>query len=281
VARHISALEAGLGVQLLHRTSRSLALTEAGQEYYARVEQVLQSIQEAEDAATALQSQPRGLLRVHSRMMFGLRVVTPLIPAFQARHPELRVELQLSERAPPLREQDFDIDLRIGAAPDSQLMQRLLLRGERILVASPDYLTARPPIATPRDLPAHRCMTYRAGAEEAVWRFMRDGKVEEWPVPASFSTNNGEALRQLAMLGHGIALLDDYTVRQDLMSGQLVQLLPGWRVTNTSFGTGIYAVFHPARLLPAKTRAFLDFMAAALPRLPGHDAALTDRSGQV
>jgi DNA-binding transcriptional LysR family regulator len=285
VSRHVAALEAELGVQLLNRTSRSLALTEAGQEYYARVEQVLQGIQEAEDAATALQSKPRGLLRVHSRMMFGLRVVTPLMPAFQARYPELRVELRLSESPVQLQDQEFDIDLRIGAPPDSQLMQRMLLRSERLLVASPGYLSRHPPIAVPRDLLSHRCMTYWAGPEDVVWRFMKDRAVEELPMLSPFSTNNGEVLRQLAMLDHGIALLDDYTVQHDLLTGGLARVLPDWRATNTSFRSGIYAVFHQARLLPAKTRAFLDFMTEAMAGLMSGDArqasVLTDRSGNV
>lgn len=267
VARHVAALEAKMGVQLLNRTSRSLALTEAGQEYYARLEQILQDIKEAEDAATALQSTPRGSLRVHSRMMFGMRVVTPLIPEFQARYPELRVELRLSERPAQLSEQEFDIDLRIGAPPDSQFKQRLLLRSERILVASPGYLVERPAVTAPRDLLAHRCLTYWTGPEDVVWRFLKNGAVEELPMPARFATNNGEVLRQLAIAGHGIALLDDYTVRRDMLAGRLTRLLPQWQATNTSFGAGIYAVFHQTRLLPAKTRAFLDFLAEALPRV--------------
>jgi DNA-binding transcriptional LysR family regulator len=285
VARHVSMLEADLGVQLLNRTSRSLALTEAGQAYYARVQQILQDIQEADDAATALQSTPRGLLRVHSRMMFGMRVVTPLIPAFQARFPELRVELRLSERPAHLPEQEFDIDLRIGPSPDSSLKQRLVLCSERILVASPDYLATRPAVAAPRDLPAHRCLTYSAGPEDVVWRFTRGGGVEELSMSSGFSTNNGEVLRQLAIAGHGVALLDDYTVRRDLEAGRLSRLLPDWRVTNSvHFGSGIYAVFHQSKLMPAKTRAFLDFLVETLPgAVKGQDDAeplmLTDRSG--
>ncbi|MBE9606856.1 LysR family transcriptional regulator [Acetobacteraceae bacterium H6797] len=281
VARHIAALEAQLGVQLVNRTSRSLTLTEAGEEYHARLEQILLDIQEAEDAATALQSTPRGVLRVHSRMMFGMRVVTPLIPEFQARYPELRVELRLSERPAQLAEQEFDIDLRIGPPPDSQLKQRLLLRSERILVASPGYLAGRPPLDVPEELHAHRCLTYWIGPEEIVWRFRRNEVMREMPMPAGFSTNNGEVLRQLAMAGHGIALLDDYTVQHDLLAGRLSRVLPDWQATNTTiFGSGIYAIFHQARLLPAKTRAFLDFLAEALPRVTAGEGltALTGRS---
>ncbi|MCQ4159026.1 LysR family transcriptional regulator [Roseomonas sp. GC11] len=283
VARHVSMLESDLGVQLLNRTSRSLSLTEAGQIYLTRVEAILREIQDTDDAVRALQSTPRGLLRVHSRMMFGMRVVSPLIPAFQARYPDLRVELRLSEQAAQLPEQEFDVDLRIGPSPDSGLKQRLLLRSERILVASSRYLAAGPAISAPRDLVRHRCLTYWIDPEAVVWRFRKEESCEEISISDGFSSNSGEVLRQLAIAGHGIALLDDYTVEHDRAAGRLVRLLPEWRVSNTvHFGSGIYAVFHPAKMLPAKTRAFLDFMAEFLPGLifQSEISALTDRSGE-
>ena len=269
VSRQVAGLEAALGTQLLNRTSRSLTLTEAGRAYLARLEPILQDIAEAEAAAAALQATPRGTLRIHSRLMFGMRVVAPLIPAFQDRHPELRVELRLAEHAARLAEDDVDIDLRIGAPPEQQLMQRRLLRSERILVASPGYLAAMPPIHAPRDLLAQHCLAYWTGPEDVVWRFLDRGALEELRIAARFSSNNGEVLRQMAIAGHGIALLDDYTVREELEAGRLVRLLPRLRVTNTGFDLGIFAVFRQTSLLPAKTRAFLDFLVAALPRSLG------------
>jgi DNA-binding transcriptional LysR family regulator len=266
VSRQIAALEASLGTQLLNRTSRSLALTEAGREYLARLEPILQDIAAAEAAASALQATPRGTLRLHSRTMFGMRVVAPLIPAFQARYPELRVELRLAEHPARLAEDDVDIDLRIGTPPDGQLMQRLLLRSERVLVASPDYLARQPPVRAPRDLLVQDCLTYWAGPEDVTWRFLAEGELLELAVAARFTSNNGEVLRQMALAGHGIALLDDYTVRDELAAGRLVRLLPGWQVTNSSFEVGIYAIFRQSGLLPAKIRAFLDFLLESLPR---------------
>lgn len=264
VSRQIAALEAALNVQLLNRTSRSLSLTDAGREYLARLEPILQNIGEAEAAATALQATPRGTLRVHSRLMFGMRVVAPLIPAFQARYPELRVELRLSERPARMAEEEVDIDLRIGAPPEGPLMQRRLLRSERILVASPGYLRTMPPVTQPRDVLGQHCLTYWLGPEDAVWRFLDAGGLQELPIAARFSSNNGEALREMAIAGHGITLLDDYTVQADLDAGRLVRLLPQWRVTNTGFDLGIFAIFRQASHLPAKTRVFLDFLVEAI-----------------
>lgn len=264
VSRQMAALEASLGVQLLNRTSRTLTLTEAGREYLARLEPILQDIADAEAAAAALQATPRGTLRVHSRLMFGMRVVAPLMPAFQARYPELRVELRLTEFSVRMAEEEVDVELRLSPPGDAALMQRRLLRCERMLVASPAYLARMPRVAVPRDLLAQQCITYWQGPEDVVWRFLDQGVLEELTIPARFTTNNGEVLREMALAGHGIALLDDYTVRDELASGRLRRLLPRLRVTNTGFDLGIYAVFRQSGLVPAKTRAFLDFLAEAV-----------------
>ena len=260
VSRHVGALEAALGVQLFNRTSRSLALTEAGRSYFQRLEPALQGIRDAGAAANAFQTTPSGKLRIHSRMMFGMRVVAPLIPKFQSLYPAVKVELRLTERPAHLAEEEFDIDLRIGRAPDSSLKQRLVLASERILVASPDYVARMPQLARPADLAGHNCLTYWLGPEDVVWRFLEGDRLEEMVVPSTLSANNGEVLRSLAVMGHGIALLDNYTVQLDIEAGRLVRVLADLSVTNTSFKEGIYAVFHPAEYMPAKVQAFLDFL---------------------
>ncbi len=265
VSRHIAHLEASLRTQLLNRTTRSLTLTEAGQLYHGQVRGILQSLRDAEAAATALQATPAGTLRVHSRTMFGLRVVAPLVPRFQVENPALKVELILSERAARLGEEDFDIDLRLSRPQEQHLMQRRLLESERILVASPAYLSRTPEPRAPGDLIHHRCLTYWMGPEEIVWRFLVEGRLEEVMVPSPFTTNNGEVLRALALQGDGVALLDDYTVRRDLAEGRLIRLLPALRATNTTFDLGIYAVFRQTPYTPVKIQVFLDFMARAMP----------------
>jgi DNA-binding transcriptional LysR family regulator len=265
VSRHIGELETQLGVQLLNRTTRHLSLTEAGRIYTQRIEQVLHSIEDAEAAAVALQAMPRGTLRVHSRTMFGTTVVTPLMPKFQKQYPDMKVELRLSERRIQLREEEFDIDLQIAAPKDPSLMQRRLLASERILVAAPDYVDRMPVLRSPDDLVAHRCLTYWLGPEDAVWKFMRKGALREMIVPSAFTSNNGHVLKDLAVMGHGIALLDDYTVANELARGRLVRLLPGYRVTNSTFDEGIYATFLQTNYLPEKIRVFLDFLVASVP----------------
>lgn len=264
VSRQVAALEATLNVQLLNRTSRALTLTDAGREYLARLEPILQNIAEAEAAAAALQATPRGTLRVHSRLMFGMRVVAPIIPDFQTRYPDLRVELRLTEHPARMAEEEVDIDLRLSPSADAQLMQRRLLRCERMLVASPDYLGRMPPVKAPHDLLTQHCLAYWQGPEDVVWRFLDGGTLEELTIAARFAANNGEVLRAMALAGHGIAMLDDYTVHEDIAAGRLVRLLPHLRATNTGFELGIYAVFRQTSLMPAKTRVFLDFLAAEM-----------------
>lgn len=266
VSRHIGELEVRLGVQLFHRTTRHLALTDAGKAFLQRIEQVLHSIEDAEAAALALQAVPRGTLRVHSRTLFGIKIVTPLLPRFQVAYPELKVELRLSERRIQLRDEEFDIDLLIGAPNDPSVMQRRLLVSQRILVASPDYVRGRPALRRPEDLAQHNCLTYWMGSDQVVWKFLHNrGALSEIAVLSSFTCNNGLILSELAVMGHGIALLDDYTVAEELGAGKLVRLLPSYKVTNSNFDEGICAAFLPSAYLPEKIRVFIDFMAREVP----------------
>ena len=266
VSRIIGDFEALLRVQLFNRTSRTLALTDAGATYLSRIEPLLDAVRMAEAEAASFQTRPTGRLRVHSRLMFGNRVLAPLIPAFQALHPEISVELLLAERAADLSHHDahIDVEIRIGPAPDPALASALILPTERVLVASPAYLQGAPPVARPADLAAHRCLTYHMGADEPVWRFARNGALEEIPIRPVTATNSGEVLRMLALAGHGIVLLDDYTVQSDIEAGRLRRLLSGFAATNSTFqfGRGIHAVFRRRGYVPAKVRAFIDFLTA-------------------
>jgi len=266
VSRIIGDFETHLGVALFNRTSRTLALTEAGATYLRRIEPILDGIRMAEAEAAAFQTRPSGRLLVHSRLMFGNRVLAPLVPAFQAVNPEIMVELTLEERPADLthHDQQVDVEIRIGRPPDTGLASALILETERILVASPAHLAHARPITRPADLNAARCLPYRIAGEEPVWRFARGGVLEEIAIRPVTAVNSGEVLRMLALAGHGIAMLDDYTVQSDLEAGRLCRLLPDYAATNATFqfGRGIYAVFRRTDYVPAKIRAFLDFFTA-------------------
>jgi DNA-binding transcriptional LysR family regulator len=264
VSRHIGALEESLGCRLVNRTSRKLTLTEAGELYYAKVGEILQQIAEANDSVAQLQAKPRGLLRVHSRVLVGHLHVVPVLPEFLARYPEVTVDLLMSNRVVDVVEQNIDVDIRIGKLVDSSLVARKLSASERFVCASPRYLDSHPPIAAPADLSAHNCLTYHINVGRAIWRFLDGaGALQEIPVNGNFTSDNGYALLGATLAGVGIALMPDWAVRDHLADGTLRRILPAHRASHIEFDNGIYAVFQKSRHMSAKVRAFIDYLAAA------------------
>jgi DNA-binding transcriptional LysR family regulator len=264
VSRHIGALEKTLGCRLVNRTSRKLTLTEAGELYYTKVGEILHQIAEANDSVAELQAQPRGTLRVHSRVLVGHLHIVPLLSEFLARYPQITVDLLMSNRVIDVVEQNIDVDIRIGKLVDSSLVARKLAASERVVCAAPAYLKGRTPVAHPTDLAGHNCLTYRINVGRTVWRFLDGaGTLQEIPVQGSLTTDNGYALLNATLAGVGVALMPDWSVRDHLASGRLVRLLPGYRVSHIEFDNGIYAVFQKSRHMSAKVRAFIDYLAAA------------------
>ncbi len=261
VSRMISDFEDELKVKLLLRSTRQVVLTEAGQEYARQLEGILWSINEARNSITEIRSAPRGTLRVHSRAMFGVGVLPPLIAEFRRRYPDIHVELMLSEAKADLRRQQLDIDFRISPPVEAGVKRRILFRSERHLVASPAYVAAMPPLAAPADIVRQQCLAYALPGDQYVWRFKTASGVEEIAIKPRHLANSGLVLRELARLGEGIALLDDYTVARAIAHGELVRLMPEYRVTNTTFEEGMFATILDTPMIPAKVRLFLDFVA--------------------
>ena len=261
VSRMVTEFEAALNVQLLLRSTRQVILTEAGQEYAAQLEGILWSIREAHNNVTAIRSAPKGMLRVHARTMFGVGVLPPLMAEFRAQYPEIRIELVLSESKADLRRDRIDIDFRISPPQEAGLKRRMLFKSERYLVASPDYVRSMAGPRRPAEIREHQLLAYARPGDQCVWRFMTGDGIEEIPFEARHATNNGMVLLDLARLGEGIALLDDYTVARDIGQGRLVRLLPDFKVTNTTFEEGMFATLLDTPSVPAKIRLFLDFIA--------------------
>lgn len=267
ISRHIASLETRLQTQLLKRSSRSLALTEAGEIYYAQVEQVLQQLAEANRSVTQLQAKPQGVLRIHSRMLVGELMIMPNLPEFLARYPDITVDLMLSNNIASVMDQNTDIDIRIGRLEDSSLIARKLASSERVVCAAPAYLDRHPPINRPSDLKNHNCLAYRTNLGTPVWRFKdADNRVEEVQITGNLRTDFGYALVEMARAGLGIALLPDWSVRRELAEGRLVRLLPGYLVSHIDFENGVYAVFPSSRQTSTKLRVFIDFMAEVFKR---------------
>ncbi len=260
VSRTLAALEARLGVRLVNRTTRSLHLTDEGASYYETSQRILAEIDEADAAVTSRRIEPQGVLKVALPASFGHQHIAPLIPRFAQRYPKVELALSLSDRSLDLIEQGFDLAVRIAELKDSSLAARKLAPNRRVVCASPAYLRAHGEPKTPQDLAKHNCLvaSWEHGFAMA-WEYKSPvGKRGTVRVTGRYACDNWEVLRDWAVAGLGVALKSTWDVRKQLEEGALIPLLPGY-----DFGTdvGIYAVYPHRRHLPAKTRAFIDFLA--------------------
>ena len=269
VSRHISALEDDLGVRLLNRTSRRLSLTEAGNVYLERAERLLQDIDELRDAVTQLAVRPRGTLRIQCRVSLGTQYLAPLIPAFVANYPDLKIDLWLTDTDLDMTDHGIDLAIRAGGFSDSTLISRRLASSPRVVCASPEYWSQHGRPKTPQALMNHNCLTYRfeIGAAAAIWQFRSDaGQSIDLQVSGNFQTNNGEALRLAALSGLGVALLPAWSVKDYLKTGKLERVLSDCETTVSDLDSGIYAVYLSRRNLSIKTRLFIDYLVAEFGR---------------
>ena len=263
VSRQITALEDDLGVRLLNRTTRRLSLTEAGKSYLERAERLLQDIDEMRDAVSQLSVRPRGTLRIQSRISLGTQHVAPLIPAFLAQYPDLKIDLWLTDTDLDLSEHGIDLAIRTGNLADSTLIGRRLASSPRVVCASPEYWAEHGSPTTPEALMDHNCLTYRFefGTAAALWQFRNvEGRSTNLQVAGNFQTNNGQALRLATLSGLGVALLPAWSVKDHLMTGTLERVLSDYETTVSDLDTGIYAVYLSRRNLSVKIRLFIDHL---------------------
>jgi DNA-binding transcriptional LysR family regulator len=261
VSKLVQALERRLGVVLLVRTSRALALTDAGREYHERVLDILARLAEAEQSLAGRQLEPQGPLRVNAPMTFGLRRIAPLVTAFLGAHPKVTVELHLDDRILDPVEGGFDLTIRVAALGDSSLVARRLCDVPRVLCAGGGYLARHGAPARPEDLREHECLHYGYLAGGADWLLQRAGEpAVTVPVRGRLCSNNGEALQQAALADGGIALLPRFVVEADLAAGRLREVLAGWSAPPIA----AHALYLRAPRVPAKVKAFVDHLVARL-----------------
>lgn len=255
VSKRISLLEKHLGVQLLHRTTRKLSLTEAGERYFEHAVQAQAAARDAEDAVTQLQGQPQGRLRINVPMSFGRLHVAPLIPEYLKRYPGVRVDMVMDDKAVNLVEEGFDVAIRAGDLPDSTLIARKLTPAHSVICASPDYLKRHGRPASPAELIGHNCVLYSYSSEASEWTLIDENGPETVVVSGNYQVNNSEALREALVRGVGIGRLPTFVAGPDLKAGRLINLFESYRMPYKT----IYAVFPERQYMPAKVRAFLDF----------------------
>jgi DNA-binding transcriptional LysR family regulator len=274
-SKRLQDLEANLGVRLVDRTTRQLALTEAGERLLARSADMLDELQSAFTEARELKNTPSGTLRITARRSFGLMHVAPTLPAFRAAYPQIAIDLALTEETELAPGRGIDLVIRLGAPDDKTVVTHQLTSADRHLCASPSYLTRAGTPSAPADLRKHDCLTYRRAAEPAIWTF-RKGRVEQSvDVSGSLQANSGEILRGAAVAGLGLVLLPDWMVARDLASGRLRSCLEGYKAFPPLYRAPIYAV-HRRGEIPAKIPAFV----AHLKKTMAQPVALSRKSGK-
>lgn len=258
LSRRISGLEKAIGLRLLHRTTRKIELTEAGQLYFERCKRIVDEARLAHEQLGEMLAQPSGVLRVSLPVDFAIMFLAPQMAEFARRYPGISFDFDLTPRRVDLVTEPIDVAIRMGEQPDSNLIARRLARLPRYLYASPRYLERSGEPRLPADLARHECLRMRA-AEAGLWALHDAAKTVEIAVGGRFLLNSIGMIRRLATLDLGIAMLAEDIVAEDLAEGRLRRVLPGWHATPIP----VYAITE-TRLLPAKTQRFIEFLGECL-----------------
>ncbi|MFR0690429.1 LysR family transcriptional regulator [Enterobacterales bacterium AE_CKDN230030158-1A_HGKHYDSX7] len=261
VTRQVAALEADLGAALLNRTTRHSSPTLAGQAYYDKAVEILEALVEADGLVSDRGSEAKGRLRVSVPVEFGRRVIAPHLGRLLAQHPELEVSLSLNDQLVDLPRQQIDLSVRLGATLVSDdIISRPIGQFDRWLVASPEYLQRAGTPEHPLELMEHACLRFDYGGAHSTWT-CSDGQ-ETWAlnVQGRLQSNNADVLRETALAGGGIALLSDWLVAEEVRSGRLLRLLPGYRAYPGSTVGSINALYPPSLRESSRIRVFVAFL---------------------
>lgn len=258
VSRRINGLEKAIGLRLLHRTTRKIELTEAGQIYFERCKRIVDEARLAHEQLGEMVAQPGGVLRASLPVDFAVTYLAPLIAEFAHLYPAITFDFDLTSRRADLVSDPFDVAIRMGESEDSQLIARPLASLTPYLYASPNYLERAGEPCRPADLQQHECLgILKAG----TWTLHSGKRASTVPVGGRFALNNVGMIRRLATLDWGIVLLPEEVVADEVASAKLRRILPDWRGAPTN----VYAITE-TRLLPAKTQRFIEFLRERLSR---------------
>ncbi|MEA2779016.1 MAG: hypothetical protein QOK29_560 [Rhodospirillaceae bacterium] len=265
VSKAVARLETRIGAALFHRTSRRLALSEAGRNSLTRAVRLLQEGEAAEADAVARSGAPRGLVRLAVPMSFGLAHVAPILPEFLNTYPDVSVDLHLSDETVDLVGGGFDLALRIAALADSSLRARRLCQVRRLVVGAPSYFERRHRPTHPSELTAHACLGYAYLPTPETWRFVHISGQEATVTPAGpLRANNADALTPALLAGIGLAVQPAFTVWEDLAAGRLEQVLADWSLP----AIALHVVTPPGGLRPARIQVLIEFLAGRLSAAP-------------
>lgn len=265
VSKAVARLEARLGVSLLARTSRRVALTEGGRAVLARALRILNEGLAAEDEATEQSAVPRGRVRISAPLSFGIGYMAATLPAFMQAYPDVTLDLALSDRQVDLVAGGFDLALRIARLEDSSLIARRLCTVRMLLVAAPAYLDAYGRPTHPAQLAGHRALAYTGGTAPGIWRFAHPQFGEETvSPPVALWTDNADLLTPALLAGQGLAVQPEFLVWREVRDGSLEVAMPDW----TAPPLALHLVMPPATLRPLRVQAVIDHLARALAQAP-------------
>jgi DNA-binding transcriptional LysR family regulator len=262
LSRHIAALEKTIGLRLLHRSTRKVELTEAGEVYFKRCQSIVEEARIAHESLLDLAERPAGTLRMSMPAELAAAHLAPIIADFAKTYPLIAFEFDLSPRPVDLQTEHFDLAIRIGPPPTAPLtlVARPIAVLPRYLYASPEYLRSAAPLTHPNDLDRHAvCIVEGARPGQVARTFYRGGETVDVMIGTRFAMNSIALSRALAMQGAGLAVLDNVLALDDVTLGRLIRVLPGWSLAPVQ----VHAVTE-TRLLPARTRLFIDFLKTRL-----------------
>lgn len=263
VSKAVARVEQRLGTRLFNRTSRRLALTDAGRQLAERAQRILAEGEAAESEAAAISATPRGLVRLAAPMSFGLRWIAPILPEFLKAYPEVGVDLHLSDERIDIIGEGFDLAVRIATMPDSSLVARRLCPIERFVFAAPAYLKKHGRPAHPLHLGDHVCLGYAYLATADTWHFTnKKGEAAAMRPTGRYRVNNGDAIVPALLEGVGVALLPEFFVADALKEGRVEKILTDWTVPSG----GLHLVSPPGGPKPARITVLSDFLAKHLTR---------------
>jgi DNA-binding transcriptional LysR family regulator len=257
VSKLVTRLEARLGVRLLQRTTRAIHLTEEGGAFYEQAQRIVGEIEALESRIVDRRGTPHGLLRVTTSLAFATHQLTPVLPEFLARYPEIQFALLPTDRVVDMVEEGVDVALRIGRMADTSFVARRIGEDRRVICATPDYLARHGTPTRPEELLRHNCILSRERSHLNRWAFRIDGEIREIEVTGRLAVDEGDAQLQLALQGIGIVRLTRLTVAQAVRTGGLVSLLPEFSAEQP---LPINAVYPHRRHLAPKVPAFVDFL---------------------
>ena len=259
VSRQINELEDSLRTRLFQRSTRKLSLTEAGEIYYGRATRIIAAVDEARLAVSQLDGTPTGMLRLNVPGSLSRRYIVPILTAFQRKYPGVEVVLLVTDQVMDMIEHRIDLTIRLGAMRDSNLVARKISTGQRLLCASAGYLKKAGRLKSPGDLGDHNCLTFRSNSGSNVWKFkQKNGTASEVQVSGNLFSNDGESLVAAAVEGHGLILVPEWLVREEIANGSLIEALPAYSAVPRE--TPMYALYPLQRHLAPKVRAFIDFI---------------------